>query len=176
MLIASGVYIMAIDPFYHDIRIGLAKKDALEKSITDAASAKQKIEHLAAVESTFPADYLIKLRTLLPDTIDDTKLIIEVNKMAERNGLHIKTPQIGKGDASKKSALPYVKHTVTLTVHAPYAVFRKYLRDIEGNLSLRDVLSTSFTSQTSDEDALKYKDPNLIPHDYNLILVTYSLH
>ena len=176
MLVSSGIFILYIDPTYVEIRNAMAKKDTLEKSIADAALAKQQIEHLEAVESTFPVDYTVKLRTLLPDTIDDTRLVIEVNGMAARDGLHIKTPTIGKIASPSRTPLPYVRHSINMSVKAPYSVFRSFLRDLEGNLSLRDAAAVSFSSQETDEDATKYKDPSQIPHEYTLTLVTYSLH
>ncbi len=176
MLIASGIYVLYIDSVYGQIQISLAKKDAIEKSIVDASDAKQKIERLAAVESSFPPDYEVKLRTLLPDSIDPTRLVVEVNAMALRDGLHITTPTISRIENTKKSPLPYVKHTITFTVRAPYAGFRSYLRDLEGSLSLRDVSSLSFVSQEKDTDLTQYRSPELVPHDYIVTLITYSLH
>ncbi len=167
---------MYIDSAYGQIQISLAKKDAIEKSIVDAQTAKEKIEHLAAVVSGFPQDYQVKLRALLPDSIDPTRLIIEVNAMAVSNGLHITTPTVAVIANTKKTPLPYVRHTVTFTVRTTYSGFRTFLRDLEGNLSLRDVSSLSFNSQETDQDALQYRSPELVPHDYTVVLVTYSLH
>lgn len=176
MLIASGMYITYLNPSYGEIQALLKKKSDFEKSIVDASLAKQKIEELAAVEAGFPHDYEARLRTLLPDTIDPTRLVVEVNAMAARNGLRITTPVVGVTPNSKKVVLPYVKHTITFTVRAPYTAFRTYLRDLESNLSLRDVSSLSFSSQESDEDTQKYKNPELVPHDYMITLITYSIH
>ena len=176
MLISSGIYVMYIDSIYGQIQISLAKKEAIRQSIIDASAAKEKIEHLASVESSFPSDYEVKLRTLLPDSIDNTRLVVEVNAMAVRDGLHISTPIINVTENTKKSSLPYVKHTITFSVRAPYATFRAYLRDLEGNLSLRDMTALSFSSQETNDDAINYRSPELIPHIYNVVLVTYSIH
>ena len=176
MLVASGIYVMYIDSVYGEIMISLARKDAIEKSIVDASTAKERIEQLAAIESSFPPDYEVKLRTLLPDSIDPTRLVVEVNAMALRNGLHITTPTIGKIENTKKTPLPYVRYTISYSVRATYAGFRSHLRDLESNLSLRDVTSIGFTSQETDADVLQYRSPELVPHDYSVVLVTYSLH
>ncbi len=176
MLVSSGLFILYLDPTYTEIRAGLAKKETLERSIQDAAMAKQKIERLAAVEATFPPNYRDRLRTILPDTIDHTRLVIDVNGMAERAGLRIKTPQIVTiTNPSRGPALPFVKHSITFGVNAPYKVFRSFLRDLEANLSLRDASSISFVAQETIDDIAKYKDPELIPHEYSVTLITYSL-
>ena len=176
MLISSGIYVMYIDSIYGQIQISLAKKEAIRQSITDASTAKEKLDHLAVVESSFPPDYEAKLRTLLPDSVDSTRLVVEVNAMATRDGLRISTPIINITENTKKSSLPYVKHTITFSVRAPYSAFRAYLRDMEGNLSLRDLTTLSFSSQETDNDAINYRSPELVPHTYSVILVTYSIH
>ncbi len=176
MLIASGVYILYVDPTYNEIKALLVKQETIQNYKKDADLAKQKLDTLAAVEASFPPDYIVKLRMLLPEEIDSTKLIIDVNAMAERDGLHIKSPSVSVVDNASKGGgnLPYVKHTITFSVKAPYAVFRSFLRDMEGNLALRDLSAITFSSQSSDDD-LRYRSPELIPHDYNVTFVTYSL-
>ena len=176
MLISSGIYILYVDPTYAEIKVLRAKIDAVEASKIDADTAKQKIDKLAKVESSFPADYVIKLRTLLPDSIDDTRLIIDVNAMALRDGLHIKNPKISTENTSvKKGAPAYIAHNIDFTVTAPYSAFRSFLHDMEGNLSLRDMGAISFSSQTGDAEALKYRNPEQIPHEYHVSFTTYSL-
>ena len=176
MLIASGIYITYIDSAYGAIRLSIAKKDALTHSLASTTDAQQAIEHLAAVASGFPPDYEVKLRTVLPESIDTTRLIVEVNAMAVRNGLQISTPTIGVIENSKKSPLPYIRHTISFTVRAPYSKFREYVRDLEGNLSLRDMTSLSFNSQETSEDVISYKSPELVPRSYTVQLITYSIH
>ena len=105
-------------------------------------------------------------------------LIVDVNAFALLDGLHIPTPAVAVSGASgdKRSSLPYVKHTINFSVKAPYATFRTFLHDLEQNLSLRDATTIAFSSQERDEESIKYRNPELIPHQYNLTLVTYSLH
>ena len=96
--------------------------------------------------------------------------------MAVRDGLHITTPAVAVIENTKKTPLPYVRHTVTFTMRTTYSKFKAYLHDLEGNLSLRDISSLSFNSQETDQDALEYRSPELVPHSYSVTLVTYSLH
>jgi hypothetical protein len=176
MLISSGIVVMYILPVYQDIRVGIAKKSTLEQSIKDAATAKEKILNLGLTEASFPPDFETKLRTILPDTIDPTRLIVDVNALAERDGLRISTPAIGKVAESGKRAAPYMRQTITYSVRAPYSALRKHLRSLEHNLSLRDVTTMSFSSLVTDQDAAQYRSPELIPHTYSITLTTYSLH
>ncbi len=176
MIVSSLVYISYIEPTYVSINNLRAKKAVLEEYIVKANEAKINIDKLAKIEESFPPNYIVRLRTLLPDTIDSTRLIVDVNAFALLDGLHISTPAIAVSSGDKRSSLPYVKHTISFSVKAPYATFRTFVSDLEHNLSLRDTSALEFSSQEKDDEVAKYRNPELIPHIYNLTLITYSLH
>jgi len=176
ILVSTGVFMGYILPTYNAIQILKEKKGTLQSSIKDAGTAKEKIDKLAATEASFPVDYIVNLRTLLPDTIDTTRLIIDVNAFAVERGFRIPTPVISVLQSPSKGGGSYVKHSITFTVKATYANFKPFLIALEQNLSLRDMSSFSFSSQETDEDALRYRDPAQVPHAYTLTLITYSLH
>lgn len=174
VIIASGLYIQYIDPTYTTILAVQSKLDDIEKYKIDAANAQEKIDTLERTTKTFPAGYEDRLRMMIPTTVDPTRLIIDVNEMAETQGLQLKSPQVSSGTNAKKTSA-FVKHTITFSVTAPYDTFRKFISTLEYTLALRDTASVSFTSSSESDNAFLRAHPENVAYDYSFTITTYSL-
>ncbi len=174
VIIASGLYIQYIDPKYTTILAVQAKLDDIEQHKIDAGTAQEKIDALERTEKTFPAGYEDRLRMMIPTTVDPTRLIIDVNEMAESQGLHLKSPQVTSGGNGKKNSA-FVKHVITFSVTAPYDTFRKFISTLEYTLALRDTTTISFTSSSEGDNAFLRAHPENAAYDYSFTITTYSL-
>ncbi len=170
VLVSVGIYIKYIDPAYAEISAGRSKVAEYTAALKDAKEAQTKIDALKDVQANFPAGYEQALLTIIPNSIDSTRLIIDVDGIAQMRGLHIKGPAVGE----KGTENGYVKHTLSFSVTAPYAVFRSFLRDLESSLALRDAASVSFSSSATADDLSKSKSPEFQAYDYNIMIITYS--
>ena len=176
VLIATGVYVEYIDPTYAKVVAYEAKITDLKGHIVEADNAKTQIDALLQTTEQFPPNYNERLRMLVPDTVDSTRLIIDVNEMAAVQGLHLKGPTVSQSqEAAKKGSASFVKHVMTFTVSAPYDAFRSLLSSLEYNLALRDVRSIGFSS-SDNKDGVLVAHPEVLPYDYSFSITTYSLH
>lgn len=174
VIIATGLYIQYIDPTYTTILAIQSKLDDTEAHKIDAASAQEKIDALERTTKSFPAGYEDRLRMMVPTTVDPTRLIIDVNEMAETQGLHLKSPQVSSGGNGKKTSA-FIKHIITFSVTAPYDTFRKFISTLEYTLALRDTASVSFTSSTEGDNAFLRAHPENAAYNYSFTITTYSL-
>jgi len=91
-----------------------------------------------------------RLTTLLPDNIDNIRLILEVSKIASQRNLSIKNLSIGaivkKSDAVGPDNTPYGTVSLGFSVNATYDNYLAFLRDLEDNLRIIDIPSVSFAS------------------------------
>lgn len=165
----------------------LAKIDALnvEKSQLNQAldNAKQLRETQDSLLATFrnidPGD-LDKLNKFLPDSIDNVRLIIDINNIARRSGMSIKGIKI-KTDVGKEensiinSADAGAGGTQALTlgfsVTGPYTNFQSFLSDLARSLRLTDVQATGFSSGQGQDVSGKPVDL----YTYNVEIQTYWL-
>ena len=170
VLLSVGIYIVYIDPTIASIQADRAKTAEYTKYIQEAEEAQSRLDALKQKQQDFPPGYDQALATILPASVDPTKLIIDIDGIAQLRGLTIKSPS-SKDSAASSGA--YAKHTISFSVSAPYTVFRAFLRDLESSLALRDAATVSFTSVSSDESS-GIKNPELKAMDYTLTIITYS--
>ena len=120
-------------------------------------------EDLLNEYNTFPKTNIERLKKMLPDHVDNVRLIIEIDNIASQYGMTVKDAQIlSDREQSNSNNLSIFevrtenKKTMSLsfTVVAPYESFLRFLRDLEQNLRIVDIESISFSA--SDVDLYEY--------------------
>jgi len=176
ILIAAsiGLFVAYTNPTYQ-VRIKALKEQ--QQSYDDALNKSQELkrlrDQLLSKYNTFSADDKSKLEDLLPDNVDNIRLVIDINNVAARHTLAVKSLQIGETTSGKTvrnaaavgasgSAIGSVE--LGFTVSANYEQFLAFLYDLEHSLRLIDVEKISFSAS-----------PTGI-NDYNLTIRTYWLH
>lgn len=107
-----------------------------------------------------------RLQILLPNNIDNIRLIIEINRIAAARNLFLRN--INFAEAKDTSSIgstnaPYGTLSLKFTVTASYNNFLNFLTDLENNLRLLDITDISFNAS----------DSGL--YDFNVSLNTYWL-
>jgi len=91
-----------------------------------------------------------RLTKLLPDNIDNLKLILEVSNIASQRNLSIKNLSVGssvkKSDVVGPDNTLYGTVSLNFGVNSTYDNFLTFLRDLEDNLRIIDISNISFTS------------------------------
>ncbi len=182
MLLSVAMCLLYIAPTWDAIAKVQTEKAELDSYLLKAADAQGKISKIETQYKNFSTEQTNALNTILPEKIDTTHLIMELNNLVAKEGLYPHNPQVSapapttpvKGRASAPTA-PYAKYTVSFTISAPYQVFRNLLRDLESSLALRDVQSIAFSSSKT-TGASVVGDPSLASYDYTITIATYALH
>ena len=107
----------------------------------------------------------VLLNKLIPDSIDNVKLIIDINQIASENGMTIRNISIKGNDTSAigPDTRPYGVATLGFSVSGPYETFVKFLGALEMSLRLIDVTSLSFSAGDKNQ------------YEYNLEVQSYWL-
>ena len=171
-LLTVGIYVLSIDPLWNDIQQKLVREDQLIKTLADAKTAQAKIDMLKAEYESFPQGADDDLHVLLPDSINPTRLIIDIEAVVNRRGLAMRSPTVSSAEANINGS-NVAAHKFSFSVKAPYLVFRELLRDLEVSLALRDMSTIGFS--TSGADATQVGNPDYFVHNYNVSFTTYSL-
>lgn len=93
-----------------------------------------------------------RLKKLLPDHIDNVKLIIDIDGIASKYGLNIRNMDISDSAVTQGKGVlgpdnnPYGSLTMKFNVIAPYDKFRLFIKDLEESLRIIDITGISFTS------------------------------
>ncbi|MCR4274965.1 MAG: type 4a pilus biogenesis protein PilO [Candidatus Campbellbacteria bacterium] len=130
-----------------DVRLEIARfDDALQKA-SDLAVLRDSLKEKF---NSFSQNDLHRLDTLLPNTIDTVRLIIDINGIARRHDLTVLNIVVdGAADTSSKKTTigpqekPYGTILVSFNITTSYDRFKSFLGDLENSLRLIDVDSVT---------------------------------
>jgi Tfp pilus assembly protein PilO len=175
-LVTSGLlFFFVIDPMYNgkgsdDLGIKgiLQEKAAYDDVLSRARDLQSKRDELRARYNSISAADKTRLEQLLPDTLDNVKLVLDIDRIASRQGLRIKNIAVNSSaGVEKNSIIPdekgYGTATITFSISAPYDVFLSFLGDLEDGLRLIDITTLGINP----------KDPKAF--DYSVTFKTYWL-
>lgn len=140
--------------------------DALERS-KELISLR---DALLSRYNSIPTQDINRIGTMLPDSIDTVRLIIDIDALAARYGMSLANISIGSADEPAvrggigPTGSAFGKLTLSFTVASTYDRFHAFLGDLERSLRILDITSISFGSPTA---------AGVTP--YNISLTTYWL-
>ena len=115
---------------------------------------------------------IANLKQLLPNNIDNVRLIIDINNIAQKRGLIVRNPSIISDASTNQSQSEVAVRNLTpdkssvvisFSVSASYEILKMFLGDLDRSLRIVDIDSVAFSSN----------DKNL--YDYKISLRTYWL-
>lgn len=168
IIVAVAVFFGFVDPQYKDI----AKAKALESQYEEALSRSKELqeirEELLSEYNTFKADDVSRLEKLLPDNIDNVRLIIEIDAIAKKYGLSVRNLAVTESVGNDSGTLvagnsDYSSVDLSFSVASSYEDFLSFIKDLEQSLRLVDVTSINFVATGSKVD------------DYRVTIRTYWL-
>lgn len=175
--VSIGVFTMFVWPRYQDVQATRAAIANSDSSLSVAAKLKASREALIAKYNSIPKSDLDNLKSLLPDTVNNIRLIIQINALATKNGLSVlrnvdyqatqdKTTA-GQPANTEASRRPYGEFVVSFETTGQYKNFLAFLSDLEANLRMIDVTGIDFSLSGVDSGATS--------NSYKVTLKTYWL-
>ena len=155
---ALGLYFTVTKTVMTDAsKINQSNKD-YEQAIANVSKILQKFDELVDKKKRIGTENLDKLEKMVPQKMDNIRLIIDLNSIAFRYGFVLKGIQATAATNNVTTAAtqpgiipaPVLESvTVTFSVSAPYQQFINFLQDLESTLRIMDVTSLSVnTSET----------------------------
>ena len=156
------------DPWMQEVNTLKVRRDELQQVLDTASQSREIYEALLADYNNITSDQKARLKKLLPDHIDNVRLIIEINSIARGLGLVVKNISVHTGDqesaeAGEQTPTEPEPLGVNFAVTASYDQLKILLNELANSLRVVDVVSLGFTSV------------NESPSTYNVELQTYWL-
>ena len=169
---AIGLFVVYTNPTYQASKVLSDKVGQYNDALDKSQELKSVRDQLLAKRDTFSEDDVQKLQEILPDNVDNIRLIIDINNIASRHSLSLSNVQlgtIGGPNASQNLAVggsdaPVGSVDVGFSVNASYDTMLAFLQDLEHSLRLIDVEKLDFTAGQSGTDT------------YTFTIRTYWLH
>lgn len=171
-----ALFVTFIDPNYQGpggIKELEAQKTAYDDALNKSNQLRARLDFLRKRFNAITPEQKEKLQAVVPDNVDNIRLVIDINNIASRNNLAIKNLSVGQTQSSKAprsaaavgaSGSPVGSVDLTFTVASDYAHFLAFLEDLQRSLRIVDIERISFSvSETG-------------VSDYNLTIRTYWLH
>jgi Tfp pilus assembly protein PilO len=175
IVVVIALYFMWIAPTYENVE----KLQAKQATLLDALDKSKQVQTLIAqLKSNFeaiPSDQVDRLRKMVPDDIDNIRLLIEVNNIAQRGGLIIDglnippKPTVAPGEVGTGGAGGHGTFSFSFSVHGTYEQLIAFYTQLASNLRLSDITQFSFGPDT----AVNAKRDS---YSSTLTLNTYWLH
>ena len=158
-------FFMFTNPLYSDPATGIQALQTQAISYNDAltnpkALAAERDKLTQKYNSIDPAN-LSKLQTLLPDSVDNIRLILEIEKIASPYGMALTDVKYNAttdsstvaGTTPKPATLSstskgYGSWDLQFSTGGSYSDFQNFLKDMESNLRIIDISSIQFSSDS----------------------------
>lgn len=156
-VILSGVIFFWYTKPTYDSSLALRAGIAQNNAALDKAAELQKLRQtLLSRFNTFDPTDLDRLQKLLPDHVDNVRLILDLDNLAERGGLALQNVDVStaqKQTAKNQTALgaigasnqKYDSLTLTFSTIATYPDFIEFLKNLEASLRIVDLVSLSIS-------------------------------
>jgi hypothetical protein len=189
LLIAAciGIFVAFIVPRYHVVQGLQAEVASYNANLATATQLEHSRESLIAQYNNIQKTDLDNINTLLPDSVDNIRLIIQINALATKDGLaslrsvDYDTSQAAPAASTPSPAtnspatdnLPYGQFVISFQTTGQYANFLSFLSDLEQNLRLVDVTEIDFTAPQGSTTGTTPSPANGM--NYKVTLKTYWL-
>jgi len=140
-------------PRYNNTKALRAEVTELEDALSKAAELRSERARLVDTYNTMTEQDRQRLRTLLPDSVDNVKLSIDIEQLAARHGLVLKDANVEEArnvvaDAGLASqSLGTIE--MNLSFLGGYDAFVNFLGDLERSLRIIDVQSNWLSNATA---------------------------
>lgn len=171
ILASIGLFFGYIDPTYSGaggIKDLQAQKADYDKALDNSKALQAERDKLLQKFNSLDQTDKDKLVKLLPDNIDNVRLIIDIDNIARTHGMRIRNFTTDTGDKKEtigKDTAPYGTLTLTFSTTASYPVFLQFLSDLEHSLRIINVTGIQFTPGTATGPI----------YDYDVTVQTYWL-
>jgi len=164
---AIGLFAAYTDPTYQASKELQGQLAQYNDALTKSQQLKSVRDQLLSKRNTFSDSDVSKLETVLPDNVDNIRLIIDINNVAARHNLTLQNVSLGDvgngvnggsnalAAGSSGSAVNSVQ--VGFSVTTSYDGMLSFLNDLEHSLRLIDVEDLAFTAGGLDNDSYSFK-------------------
>lgn len=155
-LVAAGaLFFMYTQPTYDQVKAANAQISQYNEALNKAAELQQLKQSLLSKYNTFNPNDIERLQKLLPDHVDNVRLILDIDSVAGRRAMAIQNVVVSSSQTAKSSQTAigtvssskqkYDSLTVKFTTQGTYDNFRGFLDDIQKSLRIVDLTSLSIT-------------------------------
>lgn len=155
ILISIGLFVVYINPTYANIKTLQTSEAQFDEALERSKDLISIRDQLLSRYNTFSSEDLSSLDRLLPDNIDNVRLVIDIDGIAAQYGISLKKVSIDSGEEEAKrdgeivvidDSKSFNSIDLSFTVSASYESFVNFISDVERSLRIVDLSKLQFES------------------------------
>ena len=166
--IGLATFFVFTNPLYNDITLLRTTMASYNEALNNSKALENERDKLTAKYNSIDPDNLAKIRKLLPENIDNIRLILEIEQIAAPYGMVLKdvkysttsdkengknvplpTGAVQGGSVVSSPRKDYGVWDLEFSTAGTYNNFLNFTRDLESNLRMVDISSIQFSSNVS---------------------------
>ena len=183
LVIAGGIFFFFTQPTYDAVKVLGREIGEYNQALDKASELQQLKQSLLSRYNAFNPSDIDRLHKMLPDHVDNVRLVLDLDYLASTNGMAlqnvvISNPLIEEGSSGVINAIEggrqkYDSLTLKFATRGTYQNFVTFLQELEVSLRIVDLVSLNIEreirsqSETRSEPGPTYR--------YNMTLRTYWL-
>jgi len=183
--ISIALFFLFTNPIYNEISARKLDEASYNGALDNSKMFENKRDILTAQYNSIDSENLTKLKKLLPENVDNVRLILEIGQIALPYGMVLKDVKYNatKTDTTKENvvqggavatAKDYGIFDLEFSTSGTYDNFINFTKDLESNLRIVDISSIIFSANTGSVDNNPKKDSTEV-YKYNFKIKTYWL-
>lgn len=171
ILLSAGLFFGFIDSTYDNVQKILEDEEKFDQALDKSKELQEVRDKLLSRYNTFSTSDLDRLIKLLPDNVDNVRLVLDIDHIASVYGMRIKDVTVRKAQDRQTGVIgpnekPYESVILSFSMISSYENLIQFIKDIERSLRIVDVAEISLIPS-------KIGDGNL--YEYNIRIKTYWL-
>jgi hypothetical protein len=188
---------MFADPLYKDISDYKTKIASYNEALDNSKSIEAERDKLTQKYNAIDPNNLARMQKFLPDNVDNIRLILEMGRIAAPYSMVLKNVAYDSTEKASSSApaggevatdkdslfKSYGVWNLSFSTEGTYDTFLKFIKDLESNLRIVEIVSVQFSSDVAKNSTSKtatginlYSNlSNKDVYTYNLKIKTYWL-
>lgn len=160
---ALGLFFGYIDPTYQKVKDLRTEEKRFDEALDRSKELAGIKDRLLSRYNSFSSNELERLQKLLPDNIDNVRLVLDLDGIARSHNILIQNVKVST-DAETESSRnaigsdpnPYRSVALSFSVAATYEDFLTFIKDLELSLRIVDTATVSFVSR-DDSNVYSYQ-------------------
>jgi len=157
--VSTAGFVFFTNPLYKDVLTLRSQTASYNEALNNSKSLENERDKLTKKYNTINPENLVKIAKLLPDNVDNIRLILEIEKVALPYGMvlrDVKYDNVSKDaqggatqgdDMSPNSNREYGIWDLEFSTSATYNNFINFVKDLEKNLRIVDISAVNFSSE-----------------------------
>lgn len=156
LITAGAVFFLLIQPLYNEIKELKVEKDSFDEALSNSKEIQKKRDELLLKYNSISQENLDRLNKIIPQQPGSMKFILEIENIAQKNGVILKNIDIKEIESTKEKVdfggevrlfedIPF-----SMRLSGSYKSFYSFLKDIERNLRLTNINNISFSAGETD--------------------------